>query len=41
MKTFNAVRAPSDGVVERWLVQDGEGVQADQVLAWIRPHEAT
>lgn len=37
MKTFNPVRAPLDGRVEKLLVQDGQGVEAGQPLVWIRP----
>ncbi|NCG21178.1 MAG: hypothetical protein GWP91_19375 [Rhodobacterales bacterium] len=36
MKTFNPVRSPRVGTLERVLVTDGEGVEAGQALAWIR-----
>ncbi len=34
MKTFTPIRAPSDGVLIRWAVGDGEGVAPGQVLGW-------
>ena len=37
MKTFTPIRSPSAGAVERWVVEDGDGVQAGQVLGWLRP----
>lgn len=37
MKTFTPLTLEQPGVLERWLVVDGASVEADQVLAWIRP----
>ncbi len=37
MKTFAPVRAGVVGVVERFVVADGEGVSAGAVVAWLRP----
>ncbi len=37
MKTFAPVRAGVAGVVERFVVADGEGVSAGAVVAWLRP----
>jgi acetyl-CoA carboxylase biotin carboxyl carrier protein len=37
MKTFTPLAAPSAGAIERWLVEDGESVEADQPVAWLRP----
>jgi len=37
MKTFNPVRAPVEGTIQRLLVGDGEGIEAGQAIAWIRP----
>ena len=37
MKTFTPIRSPVAGTVERWVVTDGDGVEAGQVLGWIRP----
>lgn len=36
MKTFNPVRAPVGGVVEKVLVADGSGIEAGSPLVWIR-----
>ena len=35
-KTFNPVRSPVGGTLERLLVGEGAGVEAGQALAWIR-----
>jgi biotin carboxyl carrier protein len=37
MKTFTPLHAGAEGVVERWLAKDGAGVEAGEVLAWVRP----
>lgn len=37
MKTFTPIRSPGAGRVERWVVADGDGVRAGQVLGWLRP----
>jgi acetyl-CoA carboxylase carboxyltransferase component/biotin carboxyl carrier protein len=37
MKTFNPVRSPVSGTVERVLVGENDGVEARQALVWIRP----
>lgn len=37
MKTFTALVLEGGGRVERWVVEDGASVEADQVLAWVRP----
>ncbi|MCB9794186.1 MAG: propionyl-CoA carboxylase [Alphaproteobacteria bacterium] len=41
MKTFSPVQAPERCVVERWLVPDGGAVEADTVIAWLRPSGGT
>ena len=37
MKTFTPLHAGAEGVIERWLAKDGAGVEAGEVLAWVRP----
>ena len=37
MKTFTPLAAPAGGTLERWLVAQGEAVEAGAVVAWIRP----
>jgi len=36
MKSLNPVRTAVPGRIEKWLVKDGEPIQAGQVLAWFR-----
>jgi acetyl-CoA carboxylase biotin carboxyl carrier protein len=40
MKVFTAIKAQQAGVVERILVNDGELVEYNQVIFWIRHSEA-
>ncbi|MCK6524113.1 hypothetical protein L6R49_22120 [Myxococcota bacterium] len=40
MKTFTPLHAGAEGVVERWVAKDGAGVEAGEVLAWVRPSGA-
>ena len=37
MKTFTPLHAGAEGVIERWLAKDGAGVEAGEVLVWVRP----
>ncbi len=37
MKTFTPLHAGAEGVIERWVSKDGAGVEAGEVLAWVRP----
>lgn len=37
MKVFTAVQAETSGVIERILISDGDLVQYNQVIFWIRP----
>jgi biotin carboxyl carrier protein len=37
MKTFTPLHAGAEGVIERWVAKDGAGVEAGEVLAWVRP----
>ncbi|MCB9758669.1 MAG: propionyl-CoA carboxylase [Alphaproteobacteria bacterium] len=37
MKTFMPLLAPEHCVLERWAVEDGGAVDADQPIAWLRP----
>lgn len=37
MKTFTPLHAGAEGVLERWVAKDGAGVEAGEVLAWVRP----
>jgi acetyl-CoA carboxylase biotin carboxyl carrier protein len=37
MKTFTPLHAGAEGVIERWVARDGAGVEAGEVLAWVRP----
>ncbi len=39
MKTFTRIRAPSSGVLERWLVRDCSNVDQGMPLAVIKPDE--
>ena len=36
MKTFTPIKAPQAGTLERWGVADGEAVDADAVVAWLK-----
>mgnify|MGYP003382888064 CR=1 FL=1 len=31
------IYANREGVIERWLAKDGAGVEAGEVLVWVRP----
>jgi len=37
MKTFSPIRAPSDGEWVPGSVDDGDGIEAGQVVGWLRP----
>jgi acetyl-CoA carboxylase biotin carboxyl carrier protein len=37
MKTFTPLHAGVEGVIQRWSAKDGAGVEAGEVLAWVRP----
>ena len=37
MKTLTPVRAPRDGRLLKWLVEDGESVNQGQAIAWLEP----
>ncbi len=37
MKTLTPVRAPRDGRIVKWLVENGESVQQQQPIAWLAP----
>jgi len=37
MKTFTAIKADAPGTLERWNVEDGGSVEAEGVIAWLRP----
>ena len=37
MKTFTPIKAEAGGVLERWAVEEGGSVEADAVIAWLRP----
>jgi acetyl-CoA carboxylase carboxyltransferase component len=37
MKTFSPIRASEPGQLVSWVVEDGEGVRAGQVMGWLRP----
>ena len=41
MKSLNPVRSAAPGCIEKWLVPDGEPIQAGQVLAWLRVRSTT
>lgn len=36
MKTFTPIHAPRDGVLARWGVGDGDAVEADAAVAWLK-----
>ncbi len=41
MKSLNPVRSAAPGCIEKWLVPNGEPIQAGQVLAWLRVRSTT